>query len=102
MSNATRPTNAITHAGVFHADDVFACAFLFLINSDLVVERLFKVPENISENTVVFDIGGGRYDHHTKESAEFPHLYSPVWWTVEWNEPCLDPRKIVPALTGEA
>lgn len=71
MSTMNRPTNAITHAGVFHADDVFACAFLRLINPDIVIERLYKVPDNIAAETVIFDIGGGEYDHHTKESAEF-------------------------------
>ena len=60
--------NGITHSGVFHGDDVFATAFLRIIKSDIKISRTFKVPDNIDESTtVVYDIGGGRFDHHQKD-----------------------------------
>jgi uncharacterized UPF0160 family protein len=62
-------TKGITHAGKFHADDVFSTAFLMILNPDIVIERTFDVPENIDEETtIVFDIGRGKFDHHQAES----------------------------------
>lgn len=64
------PENAvITHGGCFHADDVMATvilskAFEFL-RKDFLVCRVFKVPKNV-KNQIVYDIGGGRFDHHQK------------------------------------
>lgn len=55
-----------THGGVFHADDVFATALLMLINPDIRVIRGFKAPENFTG--IVYDIGGGEYDHHQRDS----------------------------------
>ena len=59
--------NAITHGGVFHEDEVFASVILSYTceNTELVVARVFQVPENCSK--LVYDIGGGKYDHHQKE-----------------------------------
>lgn len=66
------PEKAITHAGVFHADDVFAFAFLRIINPFIRLERVNKVtPDMYKPNTVVFDIGGGPFDHHTKSTMEW-------------------------------
>ena len=59
---------ALTHAGVFHADDVFSAALLRILNPDITILRVLKVPDNITDNTIVFDIGFGRYDHHQKDA----------------------------------
>lgn len=69
---------AYTHGGVFHADDVFSATLLKMINSDLIVKRVFKVPEEVDEDTIVFDIGGGLYDHHQepREARENGVLYA--------------------------
>lgn len=53
-----------THGGVFHADDVFATALLQIWNPDIRISRGFVVPEKF--NGIVYDIGGGKYDHHQK------------------------------------
>lgn len=53
---------AFTHGGVFHSDDVFSAALLKIINPDIEIIRGFKVPDHFSG--LVFDIGGGAYDHH--------------------------------------
>ena len=55
-----------THGGVFHADDVFSAALLKTINSDIEIIRGFKVPNNFQG--LVFDIGGGTYDHHQADN----------------------------------
>lgn len=60
-------TVAYTHAGNFHADDVFSAALLRLINPAIKFIRVNRVPENI-ENAMVFDIGGGEFDHHQLDS----------------------------------
>ena len=54
-------------AEFLHADDVLAAAVLRQINPELEIERVFKVPENLDDKTIVVDIGGGKYDHHQKD-----------------------------------
>ncbi|MBO7451229.1 MAG: MYG1 family protein [Clostridiales bacterium] len=56
-------TKGYTHSGIFHADDVFSSALLKILYPDIVIERVFKVPE-LGETEIAFDIGGGEYDHH--------------------------------------
>lgn len=58
--------SAFTHGGVFHSDDVFSAALLKIINPDIIVIRGFKVPDNFTG--IVFDIGGGTYDHHQADN----------------------------------
>ena len=59
--------DAICHNGVFHADDVFATVLLTkVISSPLRLSRVSQVPDDLPANIIVFDIGGGKYDHHQK------------------------------------
>ncbi len=53
---------ALTHAGKFHADDVFGAAFLKIINPKLEIIRSNVVPADF--DGLVFDIGMGEFDHH--------------------------------------
>lgn len=62
MLNIKSIKKALTHAGVFHADDVFSAALLKIVNPDIIIERSFVVPENY--DGLIFDIGLGKYDHH--------------------------------------
>lgn len=55
-----------THGGIFHADDVFSTALLKILNPDIKILRGFSVPKEFSG--IVYDIGGGEYDHHQKDS----------------------------------
>lgn len=55
---------AITHGGNFHADDVFSTALMKILIPDIEVSRVIAVPEDIEEDTIVYDIGGGKFDHH--------------------------------------
>ena len=38
------PANGFTHAGKFHADDVFATALLQILRPDIKITRGFVVP----------------------------------------------------------
>lgn len=58
----------ITHAGVFHADDVFSTALLKIVYPDIIISRVFKAPETPSPNEIIYDIGFGRFDHHQKDA----------------------------------
>ena len=60
--------NAITHAGNFHADDLMATILLGKILPEVRLLRTTKVPDEAlaNEDILVFDIGGGAYDHHQK------------------------------------
>lgn len=53
---------AWTHSMKFHADDVFSAAFLQIINPNIIIKRVNKLPDNF--DGFAFDIGLGRFDHH--------------------------------------
>ena len=56
----------LTHAGIFHPDEVMATAIIDILNSGEVIRlcRTFKVPSDFKG--IVYDIGGGEFDHHQK------------------------------------
>lgn len=56
---------ALTHNGIFHADDVFSTALLKKINPKIKIERVSEIPKDFQG--IVFDIGGGKYDHHGEQ-----------------------------------
>jgi len=65
---------AVTHNGVFHADDVFAAAVLKIAYPGILVQRTLD-PKVIAEADIVFDVGAqydpasNRFDHHQKDGA---------------------------------
>lgn len=72
---ATTGTNMIklvTHAGVFHADDVAATALLQIYLSSKgynyeVIRTFNPKDEGYTDDTpdsIIYDIGGGKFDHH--------------------------------------
>lgn len=59
----------ITHSGTMHADEVFATAFLNEYLEDIKVMRVPVLEEDkIATNTIVYDIGRGKYDHHQEDA----------------------------------
>lgn len=57
----------ITHAGQFHADEVMATAIIAEMSKRdrLVVHRATSVDHiAVQPTSIVYDIGGGQYDHH--------------------------------------
>ena len=63
-------TKGITHSGKFHADDVFATALLKKLCPDFTVTRVMSVPDNVADDTVVYDIGRGMFDHHQNDTPQ--------------------------------
>lgn len=67
----------IFHSGVFHADEVYATAYLMILYDFFGLpfpkwERKNVIsPEMTEENGyLVYDIGGGRFDHHFPEDQK--------------------------------
>ena len=56
--------NCITHSGTFHADEIFATVIISKIILDITLIRLQEVREEVGKNVLVYDIGGGKFDHH--------------------------------------
>lgn len=56
------PKEVMTHSGRFHADDVFSTALLRIINPNIVVQRVNKLP--LDFKGLVYDLNGGEFDHH--------------------------------------
>lgn len=54
---------AITHAGKFHACDVFSTVLLSKVFKDIKICRIKRCPKE-NNATIVYDIGGGKFDHH--------------------------------------
>lgn len=61
-----KKANLITHAGIFHADDVMATVILEKAIGNVTVCRVNEVPKNLDTSVIVYDIGGGKWDHHQK------------------------------------
>lgn len=61
-------TKLITHAGIFHADDVLCAAMMQVMNPNVVIERVFNVPDHMEEGVIIADIGGGKFDHHQEDA----------------------------------
>lgn len=59
------PDRGFTHGCKFHSDDVFATAFLRILNPAIQVERGLQVPDDF--DGIVYDIGRGRFDHHQED-----------------------------------
>lgn len=58
-----------THNGIFHVDDVFACATLclyyYLLYSNVPIQILrTRKNDLLMQCSICVDIGGGKYDHH--------------------------------------
>ncbi len=60
--------NCITHAGHFHADDIFATIFLEKVKGDILLYRANQLSNNTFKDKIVFDIGFGEFDHHQEKA----------------------------------
>lgn len=56
-----------THSGGFHADDVFSSALLRMLNPHIEILRGSIAPEKF--DGIVYDIGGGKFDHHQNQKV---------------------------------
>jgi len=105
---------AITHPGIFHADDVSTWAYLRLLGLACPLERRVPTAEEIEDPTVlVFDIGGLHdpkklvFDHHQRGGAggrwdsECPYaafglVYNWILPTNNWIADRFDRRMVQP------
>lgn len=56
--------NYVTHAGKFHADEIFGTVLLEKIFGKVDLIRLPEVDGYDLTGKIVFDIGSGKFDHH--------------------------------------
>lgn len=68
----------VCHNGLMHSDDVLAAAFLSsvfrLLNHPFTIKRMNGKEANKYANNpayLIFDVGGGRYDHHDKKHMKY-------------------------------
>lgn len=66
MTKNIETATVVTHGGTFHADEVFATVILEKVFGDLTICRTFRIPEDLKDEVVVYDIGYGKFDHHQK------------------------------------
>lgn len=64
MTKNIDEANCITHSGTFHADEVFATAFLSIILDNINVLRISEIKEQNVNNKIIYDVGLGKLDHH--------------------------------------
>ena len=68
MKDLVKVKKIITHSGKFHTDDVMSPVFLLKMKPDLEVIRIDEYEtDDFNEEELVFDIGGGMFDHHGPE-----------------------------------
>lgn len=81
----TLPTTAATHAGVFHADDVFAAALLHILNPQITITRV-RDAQQAPADALLFDVGGGHYDHHQPDSEVRPNGVKYAAFGLLWRD----------------
>ncbi len=82
--------NCITHSGTMHADDVFATAFLEIYLKSVKVFRTNNVDANDYPDKLVYDIGRGRFDHHSEDIEKRPNGIPYAAFGLLWKEYGLD------------
>lgn len=83
VSTITIPNSGYTHGGIFHADELFCTALFRILNPEFKVTRGFNPEESNAD--VIYDIGGGEFDHHGEpefrdDGAGVPYAsFGKVW-----------------------
>ena len=73
LVNNIEDANAITHNGVFHADEVFATALLSMIAEVRLLRTRSVKAEDKPEDVIMYDVGGqysigtNVFDHHQRD-----------------------------------
>lgn len=78
--------NCITHSGTMHADDIFSTAFLDLYIGNIKVFRTTDIPNDLSDDVLVYDIGRGKFDHHQEEAAKRENGITYCSFGLLWQE----------------
>lgn len=91
---------AVTHDGVFHADDVFGAALLRLVYPAIEIKRSRDLKVLAAAN-IRFDVGGrfdledGDFDHHQRDGAGrrdngIPYAAFGLLWRAFGQQACAD------------
>ena len=62
--------DAITHGGVFHADDVFSTVLLHKLHPEWRFCRITELSAPLAREKLLYDIGDGPFDHHQPDFSE--------------------------------
>lgn len=74
----------VTHAGNFHADDVFSTAFLEKVFGNISLIRLKEYQDDGSK--IAYDIGLGKFDHHMPNPKKRPNGIHYCGFGLLWQE----------------
>ena len=79
--------NCITHSGTMHADEVFSTAFLDMYLGDVKVFRTNSIDKTkVQENTIIYDVGRGTFDHHQPNAAKRENDITYCSFGLLWKE----------------
>ena len=85
--NKEQQANCITHSGTMHADEVFSTAFLEMYLKDVRIYRTNYIDNSkVQENTIIYDVGRGKYDHHQPEAAKRENDITYCSFGLLWKE----------------
>ena len=85
--NNEQHANCITHSGTMHADEVFSTAFLEMYLKDVRIYRTNYIDNSkVQENTIIYDVGRGKYDHHQPEAAKRENDITYCSFGLLWKE----------------
>ena len=85
--NNEQQANCITHSGTMHADEVFSTAFLEMYLKDVRIYRTNYIDNSkVQENTIIYDVGRGKYDHHQPEAAKRENDITYCSFGLLWKE----------------
>ena len=85
--NNEQQANCITHSGTMHADEVFSTAFLEMYLKDVRIYRTNYIDNTkVQENTIIYDVGRGKYDHHQPEAAKRENDITYCSFGLLWKE----------------
>lgn len=70
ITNDINAAKFVTHAGNFHADDVFSTVFLEKLFGDITLIRLKEYNDDGTK--LAYDIGLGKFDHHMPSPKKRP------------------------------
>lgn len=84
--NTYEDANCITHSGTFHADEVFASAFLEMYLGDVSILRTNNVDTTKSEGKMIYDVGRGKFDHHQNDALKRDNGITYCSFGLLWKE----------------
>lgn len=76
----------VTHTSRFHSDDILSAALLKVagvIPDVSMIQRVGRVPQNFQG--LVFDIGGGEFDHHQSDARVRSNGYKYAAFGLLWD-----------------